>query len=180
MKPAGDFPSPYGATKRPEGINFALFSKHAVQVSLCIFSAEDPTPLCEIPLDPEINKTGNVWHILVHSIPSHYHYGYRVAGPYNPLKGHYFDNRMILLDPYAKQVATPATWGSGKRKDTSHVHKGIIYPMEPFNWESDAHPKISHRELIIYEMHVRGFTQDPSSGAKNRGTFLGVIEKILI
>src|SRR5262249_3300731 len=33
---------------------------------------------------------------------------------------------------------------------------------------------------IVYEMHVRGFTRDPSSGVgeKTRGTFAGLIEKI--
>ena len=172
------YPFPYGITKHPEGVNFALFSKHASHVSLCLFRPEDLTSFIEVPLDPQKNKTGNVWHLFLKGIPSHYHYGYRVTGPYNPLVGHYFDNRLVLLDPYAKQVVTPLIWGTSKRKDTSHIHKGEIYPFGAFDWEGDAHPKIPVRDLIIYEMHVRGFTQDPSSGVEHRGTFLGIIEKI--
>ena len=172
------FPQPYGATTHPQGVNFALFSKHAVQVSLCIFRPEESVPCCEIPFDPAINRTGNVWHLFVHDLSVKYHYGYRVAGPYNPLKGHYFDNRTILLDPYAKQVTSPLHWGSARSIERTHVHTGIIDPHEEFDWGDDAHPKIPHRDLVIYEMHVRGFTQDISSGVKNRGTFDGIIEKI--
>ena len=132
------FPHPYGATLCPGGINFSLFSKHAREVSLCLFHPEDQNPFCEIQLNSKVNKTGNVWHLFVYNLPSHYSYGYRVAGPYSPLQGHYFDNRMILLDPYATQVASPAHWGAGKRRDQSHTHKGLIHPSEPFDWGGDA------------------------------------------
>jgi isoamylase len=172
------FPHPFGATKYPGGMNFALFSKHALAVSLCLFHPDEENAFSEIPLDPKTNKTGDVWHLFVCNLPSHYHYGYRVGGPYSPLQGHYFDNRMIVLDPYAKQVASPHKWGESKRRDISHIHKGVIDPIEPFDWGNDSHPNIPHRDLIIYEMHVRGFTQDPSSGAKQPGTFTGIIEKI--
>lgn len=172
------FPRPFGATKYPKGINFALFSKHATIVSLCLFHPESSKPTCEIPLEPKIHKTGDVWHVFVYDLPPEYHYGYRVDGPYDPLKGHYFDNRLIVLDPYCKQIASSARWGSSERIDTSHTHRGVIYPLEPFNWEEDAHPNLPFKELIIYEMHVRGFTQDPSSQVQHRGTYLGIIEKI--
>jgi isoamylase len=173
-------PFPFGVTKHPEGINFSLFSKHASEVSLCLFKPEDSLPFTEIPLDPEKNKTGNMWHLFIKNLPSHYHYGYRVAGPYDPLSGHYFDNRMILLDPYAKHVVSFFPWGSGDRKESihTHIHRGIIYPLEPFDWEGDTHPKIPAADLVIYEMHVRGFTRDPSSKVEQGGTFLGIIEKI--
>ncbi|MCH9626146.1 MAG: Glycogen operon protein GlgX [Chlamydiales bacterium] len=172
------FPNPFGTSKHPKGINFALFSKHATHVSLCLFKPGRSTPCCEIPLDPKINKSGYVWHVFVYALPSNYEYGYRVDGPYDPPQGHYFDNRITLLDPYAKKIASPSDWGSSAPIDLSPVHKGIVYPLEPFHWETDTHPNIPLKELIIYEMHVRGFTQDPSSKVKNRGTFLGMIEKI--
>lgn len=172
------FPHPYGVTRCPEGMNFALFSKHAWDVSLCLFEPDAEHPLCEIPLDNAIHKTGDVWHIFVYDLPLNYQYGYRVGGPYNPLQGQYFDNRQVLLDPYAKQVASPMKWGSGKRRDSTHIHKGMVFPFESFDWEGDKHPRIPQRDLIIYEMHVRGFTQDPSSQATDPGSFAGIIEKI--
>lgn len=175
---ARGFPFPYGTTKYPKGTNFALFSKHAVHVSLCLFRPDSEEILLEIPFDPVSNRTGYVWHLFVHDLPSDYHYGYRVSGPYNPLKGHYFDNRVILLDPYGKQVVSPCGWGEGKRREGSHTHKGIVSPLEPFDWGADKPPNIPTKDLIIYEMHVRGFTCDPSSKVQNPGTFLGIIEKI--
>lgn len=171
-------PQPFGVTKHPNGFNFSLFSEHATNVSLCLFHPEDTNPFLEIPLDPKINKTGNVWHIFVFDMPNNYHYGYRIDGPYDPLKGHFYDNRMVVLDPYAKQVVSSPIWGSSVAKDISHIHRGVIHPLEPFDWEGDEHPNIPMKELIIYEMHVRGFTQDPSSHIEKRGLFEGIIEKI--
>ncbi len=169
---------PFGATFFSHGVNFALFSKHADHVSICIFPPGKSTPCCEIPLNPSIHKTGDVWHVFVHDLPSDYCYGYRVAGPYNLQIGQCFDNRVILLDPYAKQIASPQQWGKERPPSRSYPYPAGAAPIEPFNWEGDVLPRIPARDLIIYEMHVRGFTQDPSSDVQDRGTFLGIIEKI--
>ena len=169
---------PYGATFFPKGVNFAFFSKHADHVSICIFEPGESIPCCEIPLDPAIHKTGNVWHVFVYDLPSGYGYGYRVAGPYNPQIGQRFDNRAILLDPYAKHIASPHQWGAQRPAGKNYPYPACAYLNDPFDWEGDAHPRIPARDLIIYEMHVRGFTQDPSSGVQDPGTFLGIIEKI--
>lgn len=171
------FPQPFGTSKHPDGINFALFSKHASHVSLCLFQPTEDQPVYEIPLDPRVNKTGDVWHLFVVDLPHDFLYGYRVDGPYDPLKGQYFDNRMILLDPFAQQVVSEQKWGLSPRA-SSHIHKGVVYPLKLFDWGDDTHPNIPLKDLIIYEMHVRGFTQDPSSNVQNRGTFLGMIDKI--
>lgn len=171
-------PHPYGVTRYAQGHNFALFSRHAKAVSLALFNPNESAPFLEIPLDPESNKTGDVWHIFIFDLPSACHYGYRADGPYDPLKGHYFDNRMILLDPYAKHYVSSAQWGDSPLRDIAHVHRGGVDPFEPFDWEDDRHPNIPLNELIIYEMHVRGLTQDPSSGIEKRGTFQGIREKI--
>lgn len=172
------FAQPYGATSHLNGVNFSVFSKHAENISLCLFPPGASTPVCEISLDPQYHKTGNVWHVFVYDLPVDYCYGYRVAGPYNPEIGHCFDNRVILLDPYAKQIASPHQWDYGRKSGKSYPYPAFINPHEPFDWEGDAHPRIPSRDLIIYEMHVRGFTQDHSSGVQNPGTFLGIIEKI--
>lgn len=176
FKTSRGLPYPFGVSSEQDGINFSLFSQHATQVSLCLFKPEESTPFSEISLDPKINKTGDVWHIFIHELPKHYHYGYRIDGPYDPFQGHYFDKRMILIDPYAKQVVSPNRWGTLPAK--SYINRAVISPSNHFDWEDDKHPNIPFNELIIYEMHVRGFTQDPSSKVKDAGTFLGMIEKI--
>lgn len=172
------FPHPYGATKCRTGFNFSIFSKHATHVSLCLFDAKTREPAAEIALDPNKNRSGHVWHVFVKDLADDYLYGYRVDGPYDPFKGHYFDNRVILLDPYAKRVVGETKWGASHPNKASQIHLGVVQPIEPFDWGQDAHPNIPLKDLIIYEMHVRGFTQDPSSGVANRGKYLGIIEKI--
>lgn len=170
------FPLPYGPSTHQDGVNFALFSRHAKAVSLCIFEPKNESILSEIPLDPDINKTGDIWHIFVREVPHHYEYGYRIDGYYDPLKGFYYDKRFIVADPYCKLISNKANWG--EKSSLFDLRKGTIAPKEPFHWGDDKHPNIPANELIIYEMHVRGFTIDSSSQCQNPGTFLGIIEKI--
>lgn len=163
------FPHPFGVTKLSNGTNFSIFSRHASAVSLCIFDEKTHAQSSEIPLDPKKNRTGQIWHVLVKNLEENYLYGYRVDGPYDPFKGHYFDNRIILHDPLAKKVVY---------EPKSNNYLGHIQSIKAFDWGEDTHPNIPLKELVIYEMHVRGFTQDRSSSVKNPGSFLGMIEKI--
>lgn len=172
------FPFPFGPSKHENGINFSIVSENATGVTLCIFNKEEKS-LFEVILDPLKNKTGHVWHIFIYDVPYDYRYSYRIMGPYDPLKGLFYDPHALILDPYCKLLATPHDWGSKELKtNADNFRKGIIHPIEPFHWEDDKHPRIPYKDLIIYEMHVRGFTQDPSSGVSHKGTFLGIIEKI--
>lgn len=163
-------PYPFGATHCQEGVNFAIAAKEAQQLTLCLFDENDLTePFQEIELDPLIHKTGEVWHICIQGLPQFSVYGYRVI----PFQG---DTSYLLLDPYAKLVATSSVWGS--RPNDSYRPLGKISVPTPFDWQDDKFPKIPSKDLIIYEMHVRGFTRDPSSTVQYPGTYLGVIEKI--
>src|SRR4051812_11597920 len=87
---------PFGATPKANGVNFAVFSRHARSVALVLFMEGREEPLVEIPLDPTINKTGDVWHVFVHNFPPDLLYGYRVDGPFAPEKGHRFNPRVVL------------------------------------------------------------------------------------
>jgi isoamylase len=178
FKTSRGVPQPYGATVHLEGVNFALFSKHADHVSLCLYQPGEKNPITEIPLDPKIHRTGDVWHLFVHNFPNDYCYNYRVAGPFLPQLGHRFDNRMALLDPYAKRIVSPSSWGQNRLSQTAYSYPAFAHSDDPFDWGEDIRPRIPLRDLIIYEMHVRGFTQDKSSGVQAPGSFLGMIEKI--
>src|SRR5439155_3299010 len=81
---------PFGATPRPGGINFAVFSRHAQRVDLVLFEEGREEPVAEFPLDAATNRTGDVWHVFVHGLRSGALYGYRVHGPYAPKAGHRF------------------------------------------------------------------------------------------
>ena len=100
-------------------------------------------------------------------------YGYRIDGPYEPEKGHIFDKTKVLLDPYAKAVAGQREWGQQK---IGSYHARVV--RDSFDWEDMPQSTRKISDLIIYELHVRGFTQDSSSGVMHPGTFAGLREKI--
>jgi isoamylase len=167
-------PIPLGVSQKEQGLNFALFSEHASGVTLCLFLPHTEQPLAEIPLNPEANKTGQVWHILIKGLSEdQWEYGFRISGP-NETPGNTFDPKKLLLDPYAKGVNTGHVWG-GKDQD---AFRGKVILAAPFDWEGSKPPKLPPEDLVIYEMQVRGFTQDGSSKVKAPGTFLGIVEKI--
>lgn len=157
-----------------KAVNFAIFSEHASAVKLCLFS-EDKTPLEEIPLT---FKTGNVWHVCVHNLPSLFCYAYKMDGPKNT-PGYFFDANKLLIDPYAKNLLSDHAWGKTPAKN---YHPLGVFSQEEsfhdFDWENDQPLHISHQDLVIYEMHVRGFTIDKSSETAYPGTYKGLIEKI--
>ncbi|WP_037571608.1 glycogen debranching protein GlgX [Spirochaeta cellobiosiphila] len=180
--------NPYllGATSDHRGCNFAIFTKNGTAVTLHLFSnIKDHLPSYSIPLDSEVNKTGDVWHIYIRGIKTGQLYGYTVNGPFSPEpEGHRFDKTKFLLDPYAKAVTGEYLWNPEEQKDVqnsisySHSGKGVVIDPLEFNWEDDKPLHIPLKDAVIYEMHIRAFTQDPSSGVKHKGTYLGIIEKI--
>ncbi|XP_050375350.1 isoamylase 1, chloroplastic isoform X2 [Argentina anserina] len=145
-------PSPFGATPRDGGVNFAVYAGNAVSATLCLITPADleqDKVTEQIPLDAVNNKTGNVWHVFISGDVKDILYGYKFDGKFSPEEGHYYDASKIVLDPYAK-----------------------------FNWEGDLPLHYPEKDLIIYEMHVRGFTRHESSMTELPGTYLGLVEKL--
>ena len=111
-------------------------------------------------------------------------YGYRVEGPYNPLQGLRFNWKKVLLDPYARSVVGWKNYSRQAAIDGSdncaQALRGVVVDPLKYEWEGDLHPKTSYAETVIYELHVGGFTQHPTSGLSvdKRGTYAGLIEKI--
>lgn len=178
FKTSPGFPFPFGPSKHDKGYNFALFSHHATSVTLCLFEPKEDKIVAKFVLNSKTQKTGTVWHIFVDNLPPDFTYAYFIEGPYDPLRGHYYETRHYLLDPYAKQLATPNQWGVLPKGVCLPLHRGVVGHNEPFHWDNDQHPQIPYKDLIIYEMHVRGFTRDSSANVTHQGTFLGIIEKI--
>lgn len=173
------YPTPLGVTRQENGINFALFSQHATHVTLCLFAPGAKHFFAEIPLDPDENKTGWVWHILLKNPPGdHLEYGYKITGP-NDSTLNRFDPHQILSDPYARGLSTSQQWGYKEMNQEEEIApRGKIFLDTPFDWQDAKRPKLQPHELIIYEMHVRSFTCHSSSRTKAPGTFLGIVEKI--
>ncbi len=177
--------SPLGATVVDGGVNFSLFSRTASGVELLLFDrADDAKPARVIRIDPVTNRTYHYWHVFVPGVKAGQLYGYRVDGPMVPERGLRFDAAKVLLDPYGRGVAVPKNYDREAAKGTGDTGatamKCVVVDSSAYDWEGDAPLCRPASRTIIYEMHVRGFTQHPSSGVgdKTRGTYAGLIEKI--
>jgi len=175
LKTADGKVSPFGVSVTSEGVNFAVFSKGATDVTLCLFESSSREAIAEIPLDPKIHRTGDVWHILVTGLPDQFLYAYRTAKKKGRLFANYYCENNLILDPYAKAVESRKNWGNCE--DAYHP-LGKAFPEDSYDWEGDRPLKLPLKDLVIYELHVRGFTCHDSSNVSASGTFQGVIEKI--
>ena len=188
-------PLPLGAHVRGSGVNFALFSRHATGVRLDLFNRADAaSPARTIILDEVRNKTGDIWHVWLDDIHPGQLYGFRVAGPYEPQQGHRFNPNKLLVDPYARAIARPATLDrraslgynaaapqkdlSFSEADNASVAPKCVVPYEDFDWQGDQPLRHTWTSTVIYELHVRGYTIDLTSGVQCRGTYRGLTEKI--
>lgn len=184
-------PHPLGMSfiAEDDAYNFALYSKHATSVKVLFYSDNDyVNPIAEVTLDPKIHKSQRVWHCRVprSAIEDATLYGYQVDGhpASDPPFWHPFDPKKILLDPYAKETFFPPTFSRRAASDDgSNSGKAPLACLhtedEAFDWQNDKPVRHEH-DLVIYEMHLRGFTANENSGvaASSRGTFKGVVDKI--
>jgi isoamylase len=177
--------SPLGSTPCDKGTNFSLFSRNATGIELLLFdSVDDAKPSRTIRLDPGVNRTYHYWHIFLPDVRPGQIYGYRVEGPFDPARGMRFDPTKLLLDPYGARVVVPKNYSreAARREgdNTAAAMKNCVVDPFTYDWEGDAPLQRPSSRTIIYEMHLRGFTQHPSSGVAEpiRGTYAGLIEKI--
>ena len=164
---------PFGATILTDGvINFSVFSKDASSCELLLFNAGEAEPFAVLPF-PDDFRIGNVFSMIVYDLDfESLEYGYRMDGPWDPAAGLRFDRTKVLVDPYAKLISGRTVW----REKTGPFRGSVI--REDFPWEGDKPLEIPLRDLVIYEMHVRGFTMGRGSGVKYPGTYSGLTEKI--
>lgn len=170
---------PYGVQVTGRGVSFTIHSSMATACELVLFHPDEKDPFAVIPF-PQIFRVGNVYSMVVYGIePETTEYAYRMDGPYDEEKGLIFKKDELLLDPYAKMVADQHIWGQNKAFDVNNGYRGCIV-FNRFNWGFYSNVGLDFKDLVIYEMHVRGFTIDGSSNVKNehRGTFSGIKEKI--
>ena len=177
--------APLGATPSSQGTNFSVFSKNATAVELLLFEdAGQAVPTRVLRLDPAANRTANYWHLFVPQVRAGQLYGYRVQGPMDPAQGMRFDPTKVLLDPYGRGIAVPGNYSREAAceptDNTATAMKSVVVDLAKYDWEGDAPLKRPSAVTVVYEMHVRGFTRDPSSGVapERRGTYAGLVEKL--
>jgi glycogen operon protein len=177
-------PYPLGATWDGQGVNFALFAEHAEGVELAIF---DPSGRRERRRIPLRERTDGVWHCYLPEARPGLAYGYYVLGPYKPEEGHRFNPHKLLIDPYAKDFVGRLRWNDalygytlGHKKADLSMDRRESAPYMPkcrvletaFTWGDDRRPDIPWTDMVIYELHVRGFTMlHPEVPEPLRGTY---------
>ena len=194
MKVLPGSPYPLGASWDGKGVNFALFSENAERVELCLFSSEEDHGSENRVLFTE--QTDMVWHAYLPDLRPGQLYGYRVYGPYDPGAGHRFNPHKVLLDPYAKAIGRQLTWDDnlfaykigGPKEDLTMDKRdnsancllaAVIDPAS--TWGDDKPLCIPWHETIIYEVHVKGFTQlHPEVPEVLRGTYSGLASEAAI
>jgi len=164
-----------GASVLECGVNFTVQTKEGTGVELLLFHRKENVPYAVIPF-PKEYRIGCVYSMIVFGLDvEQFEYAYRVDGLYDPSQGLIFDKRNILLDPYARAVTGQSVWG--EKPVPGHFYKARVVKNN-FDWGKDTNPLLPTEDVIIYEMHVRGFTKDPSSKVSAPGTFAGIREKI--
>lgn len=163
-----------GATAIPTGVNFTISSNQAYSCELLLFKRESNKPFAVLPI-PESYRIGNVWSMIVFDIDiEDFEYAYRFDGPFDEKKGLIFDKNKVILDPYAKAVTGQSVWGA----HNPGMYKARVVKNN-FDWGRLTRKHKNMEDLVIYEMHVRGFTKDRSSDTGDKaGTFAGIMEKI--
>lgn len=158
-------------------VNFSIFSRYATGCELLLYHLGENEPYAVFKFTDEF-KIGNVYSVMIFDIDwENTEYGYRFDGPWDPSQGLLFDKTRVVLDPYAKLVSGRDQWNKITYPDSDFKFRGRII-MDDYEWEGDKPLDVPINDLIIYELHVRGFTCDKSGGTKNAGTYSGVIDKL--
>ncbi len=180
-------PAPLGASwvDVQSAWNFSLYSRDAGAVTLLIYTADDHVrPVAEVELDPLVNKTGRIWHcrVGVEQVPGAAHYAFRVDGPNLPRSA--FRPAKVLTDPFAQRLFFPPDFSrEAAMGDGANDGRAVLGVLPTAEWATEPVPRQGPRhtnDLVVYEMHVKGFTARANSGVAedHRGTFRGIIDKI--
>ena len=179
---------PLGVKWDGKGVNFAIYSKYAQMVELCLFSSGyEQREYAKIKINA---KTDDIWHCYVPGIGPGQLYGYRVYGPYDPKSGMRFNPNKLLLDPYARAISGKINLNDfhydyiidkaesefllDPRDSAPFMPKSVVVDTR-FDWDNDTNPQIPWSDTIIYELHVKGFTiENHKIPDSTRGTYSGL------
>ncbi|WP_138424562.1 glycogen debranching protein GlgX [Maritimibacter alexandrii] len=158
---AGD-PTRLGAHVVGDGVSFSVFSENAEAMHLCLFDADGRETRIALP-----ERDGDVWHVHVPGIGVGQHYGFRAEGPFDPKAGHCFNPAKLLIDPYARQLTGQPEWNDAlfggaeapDDRDSAPFATKSIVADPTFDWGGGHAPVTALDQTVIYEAHVKGFTQ---------------------
>ncbi len=155
-----------GVEKNGNNVRFSVFSEHAENIDLCLFSDDEKKEI-RVPLTKSEN---NVWSIELKNVPEGQKYGYRAGGEFNPQKGLYFNYNKLLVDPFAKELSSSITdWEAPEIRLTNDLNSANFVPKSVVVYEDEEKDAIKYpylnkkpntewKNTIIYEAHVKGFS----------------------
>ena len=166
-----------GSFQSHNAVSFTVHSHGATSCTLLLYRPMEAEPYAKIHI-PESYRIGDTYSILVFGLKiDEFEYAYQFDGPYEPEKGKLFDKNNVILDPYARAVTGQRNWGEKPEGGKEFVYKARVVKSD-FDWGNTTSLRIPFEDLVIYEVHVRGFTKDKSSGVTGGGTFEGMRQKI--
>ena len=167
----------YGACVASNGVSFTINSHGATRCTLLLFKPQAPKPYARIPF-PDSYRIGDTYSMLVYDIkPDEFEYAFSFDGPYEPAKGLLFNEENVLLDPYSRAVTGQRKWGEKPEGGKDFEYRARVVKSS-FDWGNIKQLEQLFEDLVIYEIHVRGYTKDKSSGVSAPGTFAGLKDKI--
>lgn len=167
----------YGACVASNGVSFTINSHGATRCTLLLFKPQAPKPYARIPF-PDSYRIGDSYSMLVYDIkPDEFEYAFSFDGPYEPAKGLLFNEENVLLDPYSRAVTGQRKWGEKPEGGKDFEYRARVVKSS-FDWGNIKQLEQPFEDLVIYEIHVRGYTKDKSSGVSAPGTFAGLKDKI--
>lgn len=167
----------YGACVASNGVSFTINSHVATRCTLLLFKPQAPKPYARIPF-PDSYRIGDTYSMLVYDIkPDEFEYAFSFDGPYEPAKGLLFNEENVLLDPYSRAVTGQRKWGEKPEGGKDFEYRARVVKSS-FDWGNIKQLEQPFEDLVIYEIHVRGYTKDKSSGVSAPGTFAGLKDKI--
>lgn len=167
----------YGACVASNGVSFTINSHGATRCTLLLFKPQAPKPYARIPF-PDSYRIGDTYSMLVYDIkPDEFEYAFSFDGPYEPAKGLLFNEENVLLDPYSRAVTGQRKWGEKPEGGKDFEYRARVVKSS-FDWGNIKQLEQPFEDLVIYEIHVRGYTKDKSSGVSTPGTFAGLKDKI--
>lgn len=167
----------YGACVASNGVSFTINSHGATRCTLLLFKPQAPKPYARIPF-PDSYRIGDTYSMLVFDIkPDEFEYAFSFDGPYEPAKGLLFNEENVLLDPYSRAVTGQRKWGEKPEGGKDFEYRARVVKSN-FDWGNIKQLEQPFEDLVIYEIHVRGYTKDKSSGVSVPGTFAGLKDKI--
>lgn len=167
----------YGACVASNGVSFTINSHGATRCTLLLFKPQAPKPYARIPF-PDSYRIGDTYSMLVYDIkPDEFEYAFSFDGPYEPAKGLLFNEENVLLDPYSRAVTGQRKWGEKPEGGKDFEYRARVVKSS-FDWGNIKQLEQPFEDLVIYEIHMRGYTKDKSSGVSAPGTFAGLKDKI--